>query len=208
MHGLSDLVKRKKMYHFLHDNGSDIIFLQELHSSKKSQKIWRSQWGGQMYFSHGQTNAQGVAIMLKKNIDCKVIKVTEPVQGRIIKMLIEYCEQKIMLMNVYAPNEQDTEFVEKMFQECENSDYDQVILGGDLNVTLDVKDKFPQENFKNNKKVRFCKHLFGRKRVGGCMESKSYRCNAILLVKEKAIINVKIRHVFGPFRHPGIDKEL
>ena len=44
--GIGNGMKRRKIFHFLHNKEFDIVFLQETHSSKKSECIWRSEWGG------------------------------------------------------------------------------------------------------------------------------------------------------------------
>ena len=43
--GLADVVKRKAVFQFLYSRGVDIALLQEIHSSKNKERIWRSQWG-------------------------------------------------------------------------------------------------------------------------------------------------------------------
>lgn len=44
---------------------SDIVLLQETHSSRESHENWRNEWVGEIYFSHGKQNARGVAILIK-----------------------------------------------------------------------------------------------------------------------------------------------
>ena len=46
---------------------TDLIFLQETHSTTERQDQWRKEWGTAALFSHGSTNARGVAILIKNN---------------------------------------------------------------------------------------------------------------------------------------------
>ena len=43
--GIQDHVKRRKIFHYLRSINSDIIFLQETHSSKSDEQFWKQQWG-------------------------------------------------------------------------------------------------------------------------------------------------------------------
>ena len=66
--GIADGIKCKEVFRFLRDRNFDIVCLQETHSDKKKEKIWRNEWAGNIYFSHGETNAKGVCIMFKPRI--------------------------------------------------------------------------------------------------------------------------------------------
>ena len=48
-----------------------MIFLQETHSSKERKAQWKKEWDAEILFSHGSTNARGVAELVKNgfNID-------------------------------------------------------------------------------------------------------------------------------------------
>ena len=153
--GLGDNTKRKKMFHFLKEHETDVVLMQETHSSKKTQKIWRNQWGANILFSHAETNAQGIAILFKRGLDIKIEKVDEIIPGRLLNVNILFNEQKIALFNVYTLNEQDTQFIEKLFQKCESIECDHMIVGGDFNVALDKIDRFPNENYKQTSKAEF-----------------------------------------------------
>ena len=54
--GLGDRIKRKKMFTFLKMKNFDIVFLQETHSSRKTAKVWQTEWGSKIVFAHGETN--------------------------------------------------------------------------------------------------------------------------------------------------------
>ena len=50
--GLQDNFKRKKVFHYMRNTESDIIFLQETHSTKSEEAFWKSQWGESAWFAN------------------------------------------------------------------------------------------------------------------------------------------------------------
>ena len=62
--GLRDLVKMKEVFYHLRPK-ADVICIQETHFDKNQENFIRSNWGGEVFFSHGTTAARGVAILLK-----------------------------------------------------------------------------------------------------------------------------------------------
>ena len=61
---IGDDRKRRKMFNFLKIQTSNkaVIFMQEIHSTKATEKHFEHQWGGKMLFSHGTLNSTGVCI--------------------------------------------------------------------------------------------------------------------------------------------------
>ena len=69
--GLRNNIKRNKIYHWIKENNgsNSIIFLQESHSDRKSEKLWKSQWNGEILFSHGTTHSCGVMTLIGSNVE-------------------------------------------------------------------------------------------------------------------------------------------
>ena len=44
----------------------DSAFLQETHSTVKTEKLWRNEWGGSIFYCHGDSNDGGVCILTVK----------------------------------------------------------------------------------------------------------------------------------------------
>ena len=61
--GLANKLKRRCVFNWLKNQPFDIFLLQETHSTKKIESIWSSEWGGRIYYSHGQS-ASGVYAFL------------------------------------------------------------------------------------------------------------------------------------------------
>ena len=61
--GLRNQVKRRSNFIFLKDQNCDIFFLQETFLEPKDESIWKSEWGGAMFFSHWSTHSKGLSIL-------------------------------------------------------------------------------------------------------------------------------------------------
>ena len=88
MRGLCDQIKQKQIFRHIHERKAHIICLQETHADKKCQKLWRNEFGGEMYFSNGESNARGVAILFSRNVIVQDVECKRDNDGRFI--LVSY----------------------------------------------------------------------------------------------------------------------
>lgn len=158
VNGLNQTKKRREIFRYLRGKKPDILLIQETYSTSAIEKLWSNEWGRKIYFSHGSTNSKGVAVLLSKSFQGEMDGYWNDKEGRFLAFQFKLSERKIMCINLYAPNEDDPKFFEKVFQflDNENHDFEEVIVGGDLNVTLDWKmDKFGSEydNHKNKRQM-------------------------------------------------------
>ena len=65
VHGLRDTNKRRAIFE-MYRKKCDILCLQETHSEVSDEPYWTAEWGGKIIFSHGNTNATGTAILVRK----------------------------------------------------------------------------------------------------------------------------------------------
>ena len=115
--GLRDNNKRKQVMHYLHIKNYDIVFVQEAHGCNYSEKIWSANWGRKIWFSHGDMNARGVAILFKRNLEINVHNIINDKEGRYVILYVTMFKQKWVLASVYAPNEDKPEFFQKLFKD-------------------------------------------------------------------------------------------
>ena len=142
--GLRDLTKRQHIFKYFREKQLDIIFLQETHSTQAEASYWRTNWGGKAYFSHGTSNARGVTTLVSRKAKIKIDEVENDVNSRWSKMLVKIEETNIMLLNIYAPNDDNPKYFQDINALIESSqeEYDHIIVGGDFNLVIDtVKDK-------------------------------------------------------------------
>ena len=114
--------------------------MQETHASPSTAKFFRAEWGGPMHFAHGTNKSKGVTIAFKKELSATVkFEIADP-EGCYLLLVVEIEGKRILLANIYGPNEDRVEFFEEVFEKIHTEiRADEVIIGGDLNVYLDPK---------------------------------------------------------------------
>ena len=156
VNGLGDKVKRGEVFKWLNNKNDDIILLQETHSTPDSEQVWERDWGhGKIVFNHGSSNATGVAFLIKnKSLEIKCHKVIVPGRASILEFMYGGCV--LSVVNIYAPNNDDTNFLETVFSETLGREGSDLLLwGGDWNTVLDNdKDKLGGNWQHSNKKCQ------------------------------------------------------
>ena len=71
--GLRNHVKRCAIFNYCRSR-ADIILLQETHSCPTTENRWQLEWGGSILFSHGDTNARGVCILVKRGASVMIVQ--------------------------------------------------------------------------------------------------------------------------------------
>ena len=142
--GIREQSKRRSIFSYLKDQKSKFCFLQETYSNLNDENIWRNEWGGEIFFSHGTRHSKGVCILIHPSVRDKVEFIFTDKLGRIVLITIVINSLKLSLCNIYAPNNQ-TEQLE-FLQELNNCLIDKaelttLIVGGDWNCTLSKSDK-------------------------------------------------------------------
>ena len=150
--GLRDDKKRKEIFYYCKRNDFDIIMLQETHSTKEDEEIWRTQWNGTVIYDHGDSKARGTAILFRKHLDATNSKITRSKVGRYIIVDCKINGKEIMLINVYAPNNDEPEFFVQLFKAMSLHSHADRIMAGDMNLTMETtKDSINRKN--NNEKA-------------------------------------------------------
>ena len=73
--GIRSFDERKAVFGWLLEQKVDLCFLQETYSTKEVENIWKKQWKGEMFFSHGSEHSRGVLILIKKSLEFELISV-------------------------------------------------------------------------------------------------------------------------------------
>jgi len=101
---ISNFKKRKTIFTWCRKQKADFIFLQETHSKTDSERCWRNEWGGEIIMAYGSSNSRGVAIIVKKNVDCTIhSKILDP-SGQFVIIKTEIKDKMYALINIYATN--------------------------------------------------------------------------------------------------------
>lgn len=134
--GLQDFVKRRKIFHYLRSLESDIIFLQETHSSKSDEVTWKQQWGERIWFSSHNSNSRGVAILIRNSVSFTFKSLYNDPNGRYLLLSASINDVPLILMNLYGPNNDDPDFFLEVFSKLDNFEYSSILCAGDFNVVL------------------------------------------------------------------------
>ncbi len=84
INGGRDGSKRALVKEIVEQKKFNIVFLQETHSDVANETEWNLWWKGHKILSHGTNLSRGVAILFSSSLDVIIVKVEEPVQGRLI----------------------------------------------------------------------------------------------------------------------------
>ena len=146
-------MKKPKVFNFLKKKSSSngIIFAQETHSSKKCENVWNNQSGrsGAIRFSHGTSRSTGVFIAFREHLNYKILE--------------EYGNMPIVLVNYYAPNAENEQVkiliqIKNIVDNLEISQDISVILDGDFNLffekSLDTDGGNPSVKIKSLSKLQ------------------------------------------------------
>ena len=141
--GLSNFRKRRAIFTWCRKQKADIIFLQETHSTVERQDQWKKEWGAPILFSHGSSNARGVAILIRNGLDITIqlSEISSDSRFIIIKAVIK--NELYTIANIYGPNK-DTEavkFYRNLSKSLRNNEFgneENIIIGGDFNCPLDI----------------------------------------------------------------------
>ena len=140
--GLGNNEKRREVFQWLRKKNYSIYMLQEAHCTERSSGTWAAEWGYTAFFSGLASNKAGVAILLNNNFTFNVLKQLCDKEGRYIIIDLEVDELTLTICNIYAPNKDDHNFFQNVSEELLRFKCQQIILGGDFNLVMDVaKDK-------------------------------------------------------------------
>jgi exonuclease III len=139
--GLANAKNRKSLFGWLkklHNAKEKIVFLQETHSVESNASTWKTDWGNcEVYFSHGENNSRGVAIIMPDSLNGKIQNIKRSQNGRYIAINTIINEKKFCLINCYAPNtvqsRNQLKWLEEIQKILEENNDSNIIVGGDLN---------------------------------------------------------------------------
>ena len=92
---------------------------------------WRAEWGYQALFSCCFSAKAGVALLFNKNFSFQILKTYIDTKGRYIICDLNTNGKQITLVNIYAPNEDDPNFFNSVFNQLLGFKCEEIIIGGD-----------------------------------------------------------------------------
>lgn len=147
--GLRDSGKRKALFLYGKKFKADFLFLQETHSTANEVNFWRSQWGNDIWLSHGSEHSAGVGT-LKCNFTGNILHSDIDINGHFVCQVIDFNKIVLIITNVYGYNTKvgneslfDT-IEQKLLIWLNKFPNALLLIGGDFNVALDnALDRWP-----------------------------------------------------------------
>ena len=140
--GIRSATKRKALFMWLEEQKADIIFLQETYSTPEIEDLWRTQWQGKLFFSHGSNHSCGVMVLVRGDLEFNLISIKMDNEGRYILLEAEVQGSNFLFLNVYLPNkvQEQCRFIENLNCTIDDVVRDKelkLVVGGDFNITLE-----------------------------------------------------------------------
>ena len=132
--GLTEGKKRRDVFSYLRKKKYDIYFLQECHSIKEKENAWEVEWGYKAFFSSYKSNSRGVGILFNNSFEYEIHEKEVDLEGRYVIIDLTIHNNRLLLVNLYGPNEDDPTFFDIIRQKIEHYTKSEVLMGGDFNV--------------------------------------------------------------------------
>lgn len=134
--GLGSIRKRWVALKEFRSSGADVIMIQETHfraggSFKFASKSFRIS-----YFASYSTGKARVAILIKKGCLIKIKNTHTDPHGRFLILDCDYMNSSFTLVNLYAPNTGQIDFLNKLFDSSQYHSQPFMIVGGDFNLVM------------------------------------------------------------------------
>ena len=100
--------------------------------------VWSAEWGYKTLFSCCTSAKGGVAILFNSNFDLQLLRTYLDPNGRFIICDITAEKKCMTIATLYAPNDDDPNFFLNFFDHLNDFQCDEVIIGGDFNLVLDL----------------------------------------------------------------------
>ena len=116
--------------------------LQEVHCTENNVHLCAAEWGYKVLFSCCLSNKAGTCVLFNNNFDLKINKTFSDPNSRFTICDINRNSTSFTLSNLYAPNEDKPEFFRDISNYLQDFQCDEIIIGGDFNLVMDItKDK-------------------------------------------------------------------
>ena len=153
--GLADTNKRLDIIDRLKRDKIHIACLQDVHLRKRDRARLRGEWGGDVFLSAKTSNARGVAIMIRKDLEYKIHSSSCDEEGTFVisDITIEGIP-RLTLVSLYAPNNDSPQFFHNIWEKISALGNVEIIVCGDWNVVRDYNLDTYNYSRNNNPKAK------------------------------------------------------
>ena len=121
----------------MYRKNSDFLILQETHSDEKCERMWESEWGGDILFCHGTSKSRGIAICMPKGRKKMLKHIITSEDGRLIIFDYKDSDKIVTIVAIYAPNVDTPQYFRQISLYLKERSEHKIIVG-DFNLTIDV----------------------------------------------------------------------
>ena len=147
--GIGLLPKRTDVFNYLKEKKYHIYCLQDTHFAPGAdEKLVRSRWNNDCYFSSYKSNARGIAILFAKDFEYKVHNSISDPNGNFLLLDLTVHNNRFTLASIYGPNTDNPDFFKTVSEKIAELENKTVIWCGDFNLVLN-----PQLDYKNYKTI-------------------------------------------------------
>ena len=198
--GLNNPVKRKKILNQLKQYKCQIAFLQETHLSDAEHEKLKKSWADKVFFSsHKSGKKRGVAILIHRQINFKLDSLHKDSEGRYVLINGVIDGTQISLMNVYAPNEDDPEFIRTVFNVTLRHSTGILLKGGDYNCVMSQsKDRQPIPKTPPSRMDKMLKHLSVEMGMADIWRSKYPSARDFTFLSNRHLSWSRLDYLFTP----------
>ena len=136
--GLNNMRKRYGIQAYIKRRGAQVVMLQETHLLKKEGAALQRRWRGQVYNTTYSAFSRGVLIWIRPGVPFQEHKVIVDEEGRYIILCGKLHGRDIALINLYAPNTDQPEFLNRLSRHLLSITEYPLVIGGDFNCIPDV----------------------------------------------------------------------
>lgn len=117
-------------------SGADIIMIQETHFPAGGTLKFASKYFPTSFLASDSSGKAGVAILIRKFCPIRVKNIHTDTHGWFIILDCDYMSSSFTLVNIYAPNTGQVEFLNKVFDLPQYCYQPFMIVGGDFNLVI------------------------------------------------------------------------
>lgn len=140
VNGINNATKRRVIFNHFRKQKADIYLIQETHASESSERMWKHEWGGPAVFSNGSSCSRGVAILMDRNLQFKLVHSAQDQEGRIICIDAEIRGVVFTIASIYAPTQDkgkdQLDFLHLIDTTLSDMKGVNILLAGDFNHCL------------------------------------------------------------------------
>ena len=108
--GLGNDFKRRCVLNWIRNLDFHLILLQETHSTIKSERRWKNEWGYKIIFNHGTSESAEVCILFKPSASFDIVYTFKEDKGRMLVVILKINNMMLTVANIYGPNNDDRLF--------------------------------------------------------------------------------------------------